>query len=342
MKLTKQIKINIYSVLADYKVKSKNAPFIAIFQFANENRGTIDSEELYKGLLYPLSRQACENILNRLTNMGYFEINNHYKEYTLTKLGVQAAKTEDFYENRKGILKIYIAEDNEFIPKKIVKIEEFNYDSENKTEPIKINTELKKLQDKDTIYELKNNVFIIEKIENQIKQLEEKKETLDFIINDKQSETKILDYSNIYKKYTDNSIKSILLKNEFEELYNNGILKVNFKNNNLSLQRNITILKPKVSNTIFNETSLKNTKVNPKTVEDAKKWHYALIKEQINNYFLSDDEFKQFSNSIASKFELYKKELTNALNRKETIGLLNSENEFYTKSKLETIDYLNY
>ena len=141
MKLTKDLNIKIYEVLTGYKVKVTSSPFIAILQFANENGGDIDSDQLYNDFLQPLSQKACENILERLANMGYFKKDNSYIEesyendyyedieedinYSLTELGYQSAQKEEFYENRNGILKIYLT-DNEFVEQKVVKIEEIN------------------------------------------------------------------------------------------------------------------------------------------------------------------------------------------------------------------------
>jgi len=136
MKLTKDINIKIYEVLTDYKVKVTSSPFIAILKFAEENGGEITSNQLYNDFLQPLSEKASENILDRLTSMGYFEKDNAYMEeayeeeyyddnfrdsfsqrniydgnnnYILTELGYTSAQQEEFYENRNGILKIYLA-----------------------------------------------------------------------------------------------------------------------------------------------------------------------------------------------------------------------------------------
>ncbi len=67
MELKKDLKINIYEVIADYKVKTENAPFIAILQFAQEKITPIYPSLLQEELLAPLSDKACENLLERLT-----------------------------------------------------------------------------------------------------------------------------------------------------------------------------------------------------------------------------------------------------------------------------------
>ena len=67
MKLTKNIQTKVFEVLAEYKVKESNAPYIAILQFAVENEGIITPEFLREEMLKPMSVKACENLLKRLS-----------------------------------------------------------------------------------------------------------------------------------------------------------------------------------------------------------------------------------------------------------------------------------
>ena len=177
MKLTKNIKVRVYEVLADYKIKVKKSPFIAILKFANENGGKITSDQLYNDFLQPLSVKACENILDRLAIMGYFDYeyydDEYYDEhYTLTNLGYEAAKQEEFYEDRNGVLKIFFAE-NEFIEQKVVKIEEVNRpDSFEEKDLININqTELNKLQNANKQVVLESGTFILENFQEKCRAL---------------------------------------------------------------------------------------------------------------------------------------------------------------------------
>lgn len=88
MELKKKIKVNVYEVIADYKVKIENAPFIAILKFAEEQKGMVYPSLLFEELLNPLPEKACENLLDRLHTMGYFNKNvdeEYEDDYTLTE-----------------------------------------------------------------------------------------------------------------------------------------------------------------------------------------------------------------------------------------------------------------
>lgn len=360
MKLKKDLKVNIYEVIADYKVKQKNAPFIAILQFAEENNGTIEPSLLREVLLSPLSEKACENLLERLTKMGYFEKNvdnydddyddyDDYKNeeinesnYQLTTLGYVSALNEEFYEPRNGLLKLYVTEGSRFIEQKIVKIEEYTYDPDRDKLPTNLNNKLTLLQSS-TIINLKNDSFILDKFEDKCKILKDKTEQ--FILNAKEnfSILTILDFEK-NEDYSEQSIIKELLKNEFAENYlpEELILKIDFNHNKLHLQRDIQINKPLFESAFFKPINIPDVKVNPKTIQGGKAWHSALLKEQINKYFLSDNEFTEFSNKIANKFELYHSQLQNITTRQKFASKLNDKTDFYKKAKLETINDLSY
>jgi len=367
MKLKKNIKINIYEVIADYKVKTENSPFIAILQFAEENGGKVDSYTLQSGLLAPLSEKACGNLLKRLAKMGYFEkiktigkidlsslnmgtrrtqtvIQPTSKDfYRLTELGYESAQKNEFYEQRNGLLKLYVAEGFNFIEQKIVKIKEYNYDPDKHKLPNNMVSNLEKLQDSQNIIKLKNDSFILDKFEPKCKILDNETEQLTLNANKDNSIIKILDFEDI-ENYTKQDIVELLLKNKYKNNYlpDYQILKVDFDENNLQFQRNIEIDKPQINTTIFNSITIPNIKVSPKIYNDAELWHSALLKQQINKYFLSDKEFVEFSNKIADKFELYASQLQNITTRDEFANKLNDKTDFYKKAKLETINYLSY
>ncbi len=361
MKLTKNIKVNVYEVLADYKVKINYSPFIAILKFAEEKGGTIELNLLYKELLQPLSEKACENLLDRLSDMGYFERKDNYPSfnrrgnryrtiifskntYHLTSLGYNAAQKEEFYEDRRGILKIYIT-DSEFISQKIIKVKELKEDSfrDEDTEISNLNGELKSLQNKQNIVSLKNGSFIFDKFESKCRILKPEEKQLAINTDNHNSKITILDYESYIEKNT-NQIRAEILSNYYSYNYdkNNNILRVRFNKKDLSLVRNIEIEKPSFQNNIFNPLKIENIKVSPKNLLDSKDWYINLVIENINKYYLSDDEFNSFANKVADKFELYKEDLKESICRQYLIKQLNIKQNFYKKAKLETIDYLNY
>ncbi|MCD8404992.1 hypothetical protein LNI88_06555 [Tenacibaculum dicentrarchi] len=346
MKLTKEITVNKYRVLADYKVKIKKSPFMAVLQLAYEQEEELNAKILHENLLYPLSINACENLLIRMASMGYFKLydeqeNEPHLYYFLTEFGINAIVTKSFYSEKNGVLEIWTTEKNEFTSE-IVKIEELPYDDDNKTETKRIDSDLNSLIKPKEIIKLNTGSYTIDKIESQIKLLKQAEENITIDFNTNNYTIKLVDFISYEKEDKQNIIESILI-NEFHNNYlpKENILLKYFNNQDISLIRNIKIEEPIFRETYFNSITIPNIKVNPKDLNDAKKWFEALLKQRINRYYLSDEEFNQFENDIANKFELYKNHLINSINRQQLIEIFEEE-DFYKKTKLETIDYLNY
>ncbi|MBE7697614.1 hypothetical protein [Tenacibaculum finnmarkense] len=348
MKLTKEITVNKYRVLADYKVKIKKSPFMAVLQLAYEQKQykELNAKILHENLLYPLSINACENLLIRMASMGYFKLyddqeNEQHLYYFLTEFGINAIVTKSFYSEKNGVLEIWTTEKNEFTSE-IVKIEELPYDGDNKTETKRIDSHLNSLIKPEEIIKLNTGSYTIDKIESQIKLLKQAEENITIDFNTNNYTIKLVDFISYEKEDKQNIIESILI-NEFPNNYlpKENILLKEFNNQDISLIRNIKIAAPIFRETYFNSITIPNIKVNPKDLNDAKKWFEALLKQRVNRYFLSDEEFNQFENDIANKFELFDKELTNTISREYLINSFGKE-DFYKKTKLETIDYLNY
>lgn len=344
MELKKNIKVNVYEVIADYKVKIENAPFIAILKFTEENNGYVDSNILYQELLKPLSEKACKNLLSRLKNMSYLE-ENYRTGYKLTKLGYDSVEKEEFFEQRIGLLKLYVAEENEFIPNRVVKIQEISKgkDADRENDNQSLTDELKSILKDGNLINLRKESFILEGFEKKCKILKPQNETLIFTVKETGSRVMIMDFE-APNKINREILKSELLLNQYSYAFDigNNILNIEFNPNELSFFRNIKIENPRISRTTFEPATIKNVKVSPEDFNEAKKWHSALITEKINKYFLSDNEFTEYANQISNEFDLFKNELQNITNRKEFAQKLSSKDDFYKKLKLETIDFLNY
>lgn len=338
MKLSKEININKYRVLADYKVKVKKSPFVSVLQLANEEEGVLTAEVLYEKLMKPLSVKACENLLIRLTAMGYFNKNINYE---LTSFGEKSIETKDFYDQRNGVLEIWIAEDNAFTSR-VVKIDELNYDEDKKQNTRSIDYELKSVINGSKVVKLKNDAFTIDKIEYQVKLLKSDYETLTILLEDNNYKIELADFLERTQEDKKNVVASIL-EREYENNYlpEECIVLADFNNNDLSLVRDLKIESPVYKQTRFNAVTIPNVIVSPKNEEEAKTWFHAKLKQQIIKYFASDEEFIDYENKIANEFKLFKDELINTISRKQLIELFGDE-DFYKKAKLETIDYLNY
>ena len=356
MILTKEININKYRVLADYKVKVKKSPFMSVLQLANEEEGVLTAETLYEKLMKPLSIKACDNLLIRLTSMGYFIENNEYEEdewedewedeveyfyYKLTSFGKQSIEKDDFYDQRNGVLEIWIAEDNAFTSR-VVKIDELNYDEDKEQETQRINSELQSVISGSKVVKLKNDAFTIDKIESQVKFLKSDDEVLTISLEDNNYKIQLVDFLE-YRQEDKQKVVASILEREYENNYlpKECIVLTDFNNNDLSLVRDLKIERPVYKQTRFNAINISNVIVSPKNVEEAKTWFHAKLKQQIIKYFESDEEFIDYENKIASEFKLFKDELINTISRKQLIELFGEE-DFYKRAKLETIDYLNY
>lgn len=352
MKLTKEIHIDKYRVLADYKVKVAKSPFMSVLQLAKEEDGKLTPEKLYEHLMKPLSIKACDNLLIRLDSMGYFNRNVTHEEnrwsektehviYELSEFGRQSIETKDFYDKRNGLLEIWVADNNEFTSK-IVKVSELPYDEDSKIETVKINYDLANLIKSTEVIKLKKEAFTIDNIENQIKFLESDKDTLTIIFDTNSYTAELADFRKGDQVEKQKVVESILEK-EFQNNYlqEENIIFKDFDKQNLKLIRNHKIESPFYKNTYFNSITIANIAVSPKNAEDAKKWFETLLKKRVNKYFLSDIEYNLFETEIASEFQLYKEVLMNSISRQELIEAFGEE-DFYKKAKLETIDYLNY
>lgn len=339
MILSKYIYVNKYRVLADYKVKVTKSPFMSVLQLAKEEDNSLTPELLYENLMKPLALKACRNLLDRLTLMGYFEKTD--EAYQITYFGLNSIDNKDFYDKRTGLLEIWIAEKNKFT-QEIVKIKEIQFDNDKNNTTQKIDSTLKDLVDYKNVIKLKNGAFTLDNIELQVKLIEESTEQLTITLKESNYKIELANFLEIRKKDKQKIIESILI-NEFHSNYltKENILLKYFNNQDISLVRNLKIEDPIFIETSFNSITIPDIKISPKDLNDAKKWFEAKLKQGINKYFESDEEFNQYENEIANKFLLFKEELLNTVSRQQLIEMFEEE-DFYKKAKLETIDYLSY
>lgn len=352
MKLTKKINIDVYQVKAEYKVKVENAPFIAILQLAQEHE-VITPELLKEELLHPLSKAACKNILSRLERMGYLEehsleisilsgYNTIKNQMTLTELGKYAAEKEEYYQQRMGLIEIHVAENNEFISDRIVKMVEVREENFDSKKLMNFPSELSDLAN-GKIIPLRSKSIGIDEVEKKCFLKIKNKAELSLSIENSKIIVKVEDYEKVIDT-TEEECRNEILENEFKKKFDTKLqaVKVKFDSGNLLFKRKVSIKKPLFQNTIFDAFELKNVEFTPATSQDAYDWYFELVKIRIGKYFLNDQEFENFSTEIANLFLNHSTDLKGTLSRSKMISILSDKNDFYTKSKLETIDYLNY
>lgn len=339
MILTKKIKVQVFEVLATYHKKNDNNGFLSILQFIDENGGRINSIKLSKELLHPLSEKACCNILNQLAATGYVTLNGGI--YELTLFGKEAAIAEEFYEKKRKAIKLFIAEENELIPQRIIKIEESSKadtslpENSNFHEISNYEDPLKKIQ--------LDGVYKLEWFEPKFKQHNSIEAELVIKSNDKGSELRIMDFK-AHLDENEEKIKDNILKNFYPNDYlpDNKLLKVNFNQNNLNLYTDKIIEKPRFRKTLFEPVKIQNIKLSPMNQIEARLWFKKYLVHKLNQYLFTDEEFIRYANSIAMEFDLFDDFLHNSVSRGKMINELDEPADFYKKAMLETIDYLNY
>lgn len=343
MKLERKEQVEVIDVLATYKEKVKQSPFIAILKFAYENNNNITSEDLYK-FIGSLSQKACKNILERLTNQGYFEGKEDYNgiSYLLTDLGLDSAKKEEFFDHKNGVLRLHIVT-NEFVKQKIVKVEKA-VKSEHKeaSDFTDINkTVLNSLSLSEKIT-LTNGEFIIEKIDRECDVKKEYETYYVFEVNKNFVELSIEEFKGKLEK-TQQDIINHLLNKEFDNDYLKAdrILELPLDESDLSLIRNVKIKEPYISNTKFNSIEIKSVKISPKK-EELIEWYKALLISKIDNhdYFLEEEDYEKLFNTTINEFHLHKELLKNSVTKENLITSL--KKDFYKQVKLTAINYLNY
>lgn len=365
MNLKKKIKVKTYWVIAEYKVKKEHTPMLAILKAINElmmDKEYINAKMLFEHLLYPLSEQATENLLLRLKDMNYLRKHSYLNEddnweddfeeeskgYILSELGRDAVRNNSYYEQQKGVLKIQITDKNDFVLQEIIKIEPSGKDIKDIKDarveelPSFIINGLVKPGKK---YVLNDGEYILDKIEKKGIVDDEKDIFLDVKLDKKGSTAKVLNYENHDDSWTEKLVKKELLRNEFGQNYmpNKNLVKVPFDKFKVMLSRTETIAKPKVGATDFEALKL-DVNVSPRNSEEAEWWYLEALKQEILNsaYFLSEAEFQQCANDLAKKFILFEEELMGKFSRTTVLEKFGQKDDFYTRAKLETIDYLNY
>ena len=372
MNLTKKINVKTYWILAKYKVKKENTPMLSILTAvdeAMEDVGYINAAILCEELLFPLTEQAGENLLLRLKDMKYLKKYIHpnedweeydYREdyndkddsddndYILTRLGQKAVQNKAYYEERKGVLKIYVASNqNDFITQDILKIEELAKDiKDDEAAKVKdVPSFIRKMANEEEVLVLNNGAYVLDEIERKGIIGNSQNEVLKVSITEKGSIAKILDYEHQKNDWSLGLIRKEILLNAYNGNFvlNQNIVKVPFDANRVLLSRKETITAPKIKSTTFEPLQL-NINVSPRNNAEAESWYLELLRQKVvsRTHFLSELEFINYGNDLAKNFILFKRELTNRFSRNRVLKAFDEDKDFYIRAKLETIDYLNY
>lgn len=352
MKLTQHTSTITYQVLTDYTEISKESPLISILKVCKEI-GVFNVSEL-QDFLKPLNNNAVSNLLFRLESLDYLKsiekdaddwvFSNNETSYELTQMGLNVCLEGKIEEEKRGIIAMTIAYPKNADPI-IVKLEPLSKDGFQDQENTKNNAKREFNDFINQSHHLKNGTFKLKHIEDTYVVREKKEQDYIFNFNEENYSSQLLDFSNTVET-SKSEVIAELLTNEYQSAYDaeQQLIRMTFNSKELSLKRKISIENPKYNGLYFNKIELeKPVQISPLDDLEAEKWFTALVVSRIKNYFFSDEEFDMYTEQIAEEFVEYKQGLTNSISRSQLIYKLNEKPAgFYIKSKLDTINYLNY
>lgn len=377
MTIKKSESIELYQLKLTLKEKVKQNPFIAVLMLAQElfdnESEYINSEILREKLLPVFPLKSCQNLLKRLSYEGYFDevwdyngelikvskedfLKSDYKSFqqksdfvgfVLTELGEQSAEEKSYWIGEKGIYNVYVSQSN-LISQRIIKIEKVER-SEDDRNGNKISETPYIITDyQNEILKIKDKECLIEEIDKKCFKLNPLDCTLEICAKDNEGKLTIgkgnQEFFNSSFEINEIDLKEALLKNAVELHYDidKKALLIHFDADNLSFFRTVKLNKPVFKNHRFDTVSIEQVLSLPINQNEAIKWYWSLLVNNIHSYFLSDEEFYVFSKQILEPFSQHYPNIK-APSRQKCIQYLEDKpNIFYQTAKIETIDYLNY
>lgn len=375
--IKKSESIELYQLKLTLKKKVKQNPFIAVLMLAQElfenDSEYINSEILREKLLPVFPLKSCQNLLKRLSYEGYFDevwdyngelikvskedfLKSDYKSFqqksdfvgfVLTELGEQSAEEKSYWIGEKGIYNVYVSQSN-LMSQRIIKIEKVER-SEDDRNGNKISETPYFISDyQNEVLKIKDKECLIEEIDKKCFKLNPLDCTLEICAKDNEGKLTIgkgnQEFFNSSFEINEIDLKEALLKNAVELHYDidKKALLIHFDADNLSFFRTVKLNKPVFKNHRFDTVSIEQVLSLPINQNEAIKWYWSLLVNNIHSYFLSDEEFYVFSKQILEPFSQHYPNIK-APSRQKCIQYLEDKpNIFYQTAKIETIDYLNY
>ena len=375
--IKKSESIELYQLKLTLKEKVKQNPFIAVLMLAQElfdnESEYINSEILREKLLPVFPLKSCQNLLKRLSYEGYFDevwdyngelikvskedfLKSDYKSFqqksdfvgfVLTELGEQSAEEKSYWIGENGIYNVYVSQSN-LMSQRIIKIKKLER-SEDDRNGNKISETPYIITDyQNEILKIKDKECLIEEIDKKCFKLNPLDCTLEICAKDNECKLTIgkgnQEFFNSPFEINEIDLKEALLKNAEELHYDidKKALLMHFDADNLSFFRTVKLNKPVFKNHRFDTVSIEQVLSLPINQNEAIKWYWSLLVNNIHSYFLSDEEFYIFSKQILEPFSQHYPNIK-APSRQKCIQYLEDKpNIFYQTAKIETIDYLNY
>lgn len=342
--MQKNQQVKVHQVAMELLKRKHGSPFVAILMLASEleNKGhSITAASLRKYLFPLLPERACYNLLKKLAAQGYLEGYEH--SFGLTERGYESAEDRSIWEGEKGIYNVYTTKSS-FTDREIIFIEPIERNAEDNRDggTVRVPYDVSKYEGETII--INGQEYLIERIDNKCFRLKDETWTLKISV---EKGNAILSARNGQREFLQelsipgSDIVSEVLGNHFGSRYNEGYVFVSFDPADTSFIRSVKVKEPFFNEETFDPCTFDNIKHRPATLPDAERWYRYLLINNIDNYFLSDEAFEDYSKEYSKNFDQLFPLQT--LTRKDLVKELSCNKEqFYNRAKLETIDYLSY
>jgi len=373
--LKKEERLELYLMLLEIEKKVKDRPYIAILKRADEAGGEITPSMVRSDLLVSLPLKACENLLYRLTDLGYFEkagvkrernLNGQHGQdgqepvFRITDKGRESAQTETFWQPEKGAYMVYKSKSpliTRLIGQSIIQIIRHRSDKgeqRNTSDVLKqdLNKPIKVLNQEGHEEEIRIIGFEEKCLSyGQVETiLEIKVDENEAVIKIKPKENKenVEKSEDILGKFftplREEEVRDALLAGKFGDSYDKHkkVVRTPFSPENLSWIRDVHIQKPIYEGVEFEPVQLEGVRFIPSDEEQARMWVEEWLLRNVDEYFWSDEEFQAYLHKkLGIILEFYPQ--LGGVTRKEMIDRLSKrQNSFYSIAKLEAANYLSY
>lgn len=361
-------------MLLEIEKKVKDRPYIAILMRAYEAGGEIAPSMVRGDLLVSLPLKACENLLYRLRDLGYFEkrernLNGQDGQdgqepvFRITDKGRESAQTKTFWQPEKGAYMVYKSKSpliTRLIGQSIIQItppnrsdkrEQQNYSSKAVLEK-DLDKSLKILnqeghQEEIHIIDFEEKCLSYSQVDT-ILEIEVYENEAVIKIKAKENKEKVEESKDILGKFftplREEEVRDTLLAGKFGDSYDKHkkVVRTPFSPENLSWIRKVNIEKPIYEGVEFDRVELEEVRFIPSDEEQARMWVEEWLLRNVDKYFWSDEEFQAYLHKkLGTILEFYPQ--LGGVTRKEMIDRLSKrQNSFYSIAKLEAANYLSY
>ncbi|MEM7658000.1 MAG: hypothetical protein AAF399_17880 [Bacteroidota bacterium] len=370
--LTQSTQLNGYQVHATLRKREKNHPFIAVLLLAKEQGGWIDPASVHQNLLPALPPKASQNLLERLNLQGYLEALASpilpspdlpilreagflteeipsFHQFQLTEFGWESAQAEEIWVPMKGVYDFQLVE-SPFVEQRVVGLDLRPSLQDDRKKDRQPNQTCPK-----SLKGLIGTTFQLGKEEYRLEALEEKcfflpKETAKLTLQaDPQKGVQViieakqlsLSFQQDLLRLTHASIREELLRNAVPDQYHpaENWLSVPFDAKQLAFERAVHLAKPELQGETFQSISLPQIAHQPDTEETAQDWFEAMLHQQLDRYFFSETEFREFQEEFRGRFLAYSPSL---LSREALLAQLPpNPKHFYARMKLRAPQLLS-